>query len=371
MPAEVTQSDTTQDQQPPNQATTGAEGAPPQPPQQATTEGQPPADGDATKGENAAPKTPLEVAKRVMAKEQKQGSAAKPQESASAADTSAAKPGDKPKAVEDEDDAALPFKDDPRWKGMRERARKLASENRILNVAKEKNESAIGELSPKAKAHDDLIGWFGTVNLTQQDVAEGFKIMAAVRNDPRGAFKMVEQVYNNLKAIVGETVPQDIQARVDAGEITEAAGREMAKLRADSALADGGRRAAEERAAREREEREQGDQERQTEGIVSALNSWGDAWFKRDPDAAKKHPHFEKMLNAEWKTNPPRTVEEARAQADKVLAEVDAMVGSFRPAPQPKGNDNLPRGGPPVNHAPVPKTVLDAARAGLARLHGG
>ena len=342
MPAEVTQDDL--------KDTTTADAA-----DSATVDDKAaPAGGEPKQGEDAAPKTALEAAQAVMAKGAKDAAGEKPQGETQPPAKDAA---DKAKPDAD-DDSTLPFKDHPRWKEM-------SSSNRILKVAKEKNEQAIAQMEPRVKAHDALLGFFDTNNLNQQDVAQGLTIMAAVRNDPAKAYELLAPIVEGLREMVGETIPADIKAKIDGGLIDEATGRELAKKRAEAGLAQSRATALEERTQREREERERQGEEGQISAIEVALNSWGDEWRKRDPDVAKKQPLLESMLEAAWARNPPRTPEEARRQADEVLASLETHTRAFRPAPTAK-NGNLPVGGASTTTAaPVPQSSLEAAKLAL------
>jgi hypothetical protein len=308
------------------------------------------------KGEDAAPKTALEAAQAVVAKERKERSAGEPQKGEPGAKPEGEKP---PKVAFD--DPNLPFKNHPAYK-------QWASEHRTLKVAKEKNEAAIAELTPKAKAHDDLIGFFESNSLNQQDVATGLSIMQAMKNNPAQAYEMLRPVYEKLLMIVGETIPADIKARVEAGEISEQAARELAQARAHAGIAQNQASAAEQRRQREQQAREQverqGEEERTIGAIEGALNDWGKNWHARDPDAVKKQPLLEPLLEAEWVRNPPKSAEEAVRQADAVLAGLNERARTFFPTPKPK-DGNLPPSGAPVNHAPVPTSSIEAARAAL------
>lgn len=305
--------------------------------------------------ENAAPQTALEAAKAVMAKELKPGSAAKPQGEAPAAEKAAE--GEKPKEGNPEDEPNLPFKDDPRWK-------RVASEARSLRVAKRKNEEAIAELSPKAESHDRLLGYFSENNLNQQDVANGLQIMAAFKNDPVRAYELLKPHVERLELLIGATIPPDIKAKVEAGTIDAETAAELARARAGKDLAAGRAAALEDQRRRDAEGQVQESEKRTTVEIKDALNSWGSEWAKRDPDAAKKQPLLEEMLEAAWSRKMPRNAEEARAQADEALERLNAQMRSFIPQREPKSG-NLPVGGAPVNAAPVPKTALEAAKAAL------
>jgi hypothetical protein len=329
-----------------------------------TTPDKPAVPGEAISKEGvAAPKTALEAAQRVMAKGANAAPEAKPQ------DGTQPPPTVTPKAGEvDEDDSALPFKDHPSWKAMREKARGLSSQNRILTVAKEKNEAAIRDLEPKAKAHDGLLGYFSENNLGQEDVSAGLQIMAAIRNDPRRAYDMLRPVMDRLEATVGAKLPADLQGKVDSGLLDPAIAAELAKARAGEGLEKQRRAEAEARAARDREAREVEERKRSEDEVldvvVSALNDAEAEWAKGEPDAAKLKPFLNDAVLAMGGAKPPQSADEAKQLFRDAVAAVKQRVGSFTPPPRAKGG-NLPVGGASANHATVPKTALEAAKMAL------
>ena len=188
--------------------------------------------GEKTQGEDAAPKTPLEAAQRVMAKEAKDVSA-KPQdgEQSPTKATEDAKPkeGEAAKGAS-EDDVPPAVKSSPAYK-------KLSSENRILQVAKEKNEQAIKDLEPKAKVYEDLSTFIKQGNLSSEDFQSGLTIMRALKMDPPTAYKMLVPVMKELEAAVGVTLPQDLEVEVEAGTISRERAQELSRARADAAIA--------------------------------------------------------------------------------------------------------------------------------------
>lgn len=317
--------------------------------------------GEAKKGEDAAPKTALEAAQRVMAKEAKPASTedksqGKPAADAAATDKGAAKP--EGEAAVEAEDAKLPFKDHPRWK-------QLSSEVRILRVAKEKNEDAIKQLEPKAKTYDDLSNYLRTNNLGREDFESGINIMTAIRNDPAKGYELLRPVMERLEALVGVRLPADLQAKVDAGTVDADTARELAKTRGRVEIESNARETLEQRQAREATEREQGTVNQQMTAVTNELNAWDSEWGKRDPDAAKLRPFVLDLLLLEGQRNPPRDAESARKLAETCLAEARKRVATFAPAPEPKGGPLPTSGASTATTTPVPKSSLEAAQAAL------
>lgn len=309
--------------------------------------------GEAKQGENAAPKTALEAATRVMAKGPQKGSEGKP------ADGTQPPAKTEAKAEGEAEEANLPWKDDPRWK-------KMSSELRILQVAKDKNEEAIKVLEPKARTHDDLNRFVAESNLSKDDFQSGLVIMRAIRNDPAQAYELMRPVMERLESMVGVRLPQDLHAKVQAGTLDAEAAHEIARARGSEAIARSRAETLEQQQAREVQEREERSQDGQIQVIANALNAAEEAWMKSDPDAAKLKPLMNRAVLLNGQLKPPRDAEEARALWESSLREVRNEVGGFMPQARAK-DGNLPVGGAPVTTAPIAKSSLEAAQAALSR----
>lgn len=317
------------------------------------------ADGEKTTGESAEPpKTALEAAQRVMAKEGKQPSDAKPQQQSESQQKPAADAKGEKKPEADDDDSQLPFREHPRWK-------KMSSEHRMLKVAREKNEEAIKTLEPKAKTHDELLSFISANNLQKDDFQTGLQVMAALRNDPAKAYEMLKPVMEQLESKVGVTLPDDLKAKVEAGTVDANTAADLARARATAALAQERTRSLEERTAADEQARQEREEKDQTQSIITSLNEWEANWLKRDPDAAKLVSFVREAFIVEGTAHPPRNPEEAKKLAEACVAKVRERLQSVMPTPRAK-DGNLPAGGNHVEATPVPKTALEAAQAALA-----
>lgn len=306
----------------------------------------------------AAPKTPLEAAQRVMAKEGKQPSEGKVQEG----EQSPLKSKGAEEGEQRDDDPEPPVKNHPAY-------RKLSSENRILQKAKEMNEAAIKDLEPKAKTYDQLSSFITESNLSKDDFQQGLAIMRAVRNDPHEAYKLLRPVMEQLETTLGERLPDDLKAKVEAGHIDEATARELARARGGERVAREKAEALQHRQQREMQEREQREQQsetdRQVEEVVGALNAAEAEWAKSDPDAPKLKRLLNQAVMVNGQLKPPTNAAEAKALFNASLKEVREQIGVFSPTLKPK-DGLLPHGAPPNQVAPVPKSSLEAAQAALS-----
>lgn len=307
----------------------------------------------------AAPKTALEAAKRVMAKEGKTPSEGK----AADGEQSSPEKSEGAKDASTRDDEPEPsVKNSPAY-------RKLSSEHRILAKAKEMNEAAIKELEPKAKTYDQLATYITESNLSKDDFQEGLAVMRALRNDPVEAYKRLKPIMDQLETTLGERLPDDLKAKVESGHIDEATARELARARGGERVAREKAEALQQRQQREIQERQQRDEQsevdRQVEEVVGALNAAEVEWTKSDPDAPKLKRLLNQAVMVNGQLNPPKNAAEAKALFENSLKEVRKELGLFAPRPQAK-DGMLPHGAPPNQATPVPKSSLEAAQAALA-----
>lgn len=309
-------------------------------------------------GEPGPPKTALEAAERVMATEAKGVSPpSKPQDGK----PQEAKPPLDPKAAED---ARLPFANHPRWK-------EVTSENRILRVAKEKNETAIKELEPKAQTYDDLTGFVRDSGLSKDDFAAMLSIGAAIRNDPFQAYEMLKPIMARIESMVGERLPQDLQTAVDNQSMTPEAASAIARSRAEATVYKGQAAAANQRFQETENQRQQREADEHAQGVVQDIGACIDTWASRDPDADKKRPFVEEAIELELRRiegrgETIRSADDVQKLINTAVDQVNKRMRSFAPAPQARSGP-LPSGGTPPNAAPTPKTSLEAAQLGLAR----
>lgn len=319
--------------------------------------------GDEKQGADATPKTALEAAKAVIAKGAKDAAANTPQDGEQPPAKAAA---DKPKEGEakqpgDEEEPNVPanVKNHPAY-------REKASKVRILEVAKAKNEQAIKDLEPKAKVYEDLNLFIKESHLSSEDFKQGLTIMRALNTDPHAAYELLKPVMANLESMIGVVLPKDLENDVEAGTMSRERAQELARARADAALAHKRAQTVETRVAQDAAERAKGEEERALQDVVGALDAVEAEWLKSDPDAKKLLRIVQNIVLVDGGVNPPRNAVEARELYREAVKKAKEQVRGFVPSPTPK-DGNLPVSGPPTNTAPVPKSSIEAARAALGQ----
>lgn len=306
---------------------------------------------DATAG--AKPANLLDLVRNVVADTQTETPPVevKPaEEKASQTPESTEKPGTPPPSGEQEskdeakpeDDEKLPFHKHPRWQAV-------IKERDAFRVTAEASRD-------KATQFDAISDYMTESNLTPEEVNQGFIIMAAIRNDPAKALRMLTDTVGNLRKITGDELPEEVSKLVDDGEMSEAAARDLSRTRAE--LARQQSRHQEEASHRQRQS--QADSHQQ---IIGAVEGWEQQIATRDPDYQAKRSLVLQNIRLANLESPAANAREALAIAEAAYAKATETVRSFQPkrvaTREPASTQSLPRA------KADPKNLLDVVRGAL------
>jgi len=170
-----------------------------------------------------------------------------------------------------EDFKDVPFNKHPRFRSL------VAEKNELKELA--------AKLQGDSEQYSKITDFIDKNNLTAKDAVEGFKIMAAIRNNPNTAHDMLSHHLNNVSKITGRVLPEDIQSKVDDGFLDEDAAKELSQARATLAREQYLRK---QDAARSQNQREHEESQRWGD----SLKSWGESTLAKDPDFGLKQEEF-------------------------------------------------------------------------------
>lgn len=229
------------------------------------------------------------------------------------------KPADKTAEQLAEEDKALPFHNHPRWKQVIEQNRTMASE--------------VATLKPAAEQFEKIDGFMREHQLTHDEVGEGFVIMAMMKaGDPR-VLQKLDETRDKVALAIGAKIPDDIQAKIDAGEISEEAGKTMSLDRAKLKMSESATARRAEADATDKTERE-ATELRQT--CQAATDAWVKEAAKTDPDFAKKESAIARYSRALiLEHGAPRNREEAVNLVKAAYAAVNNDLKGIVPAKAP------------------------------------
>ena len=250
---------------------------------------------------------------------------------------------DKPKEPEPKPGTAPDEGDDPtddELKAMRPNARKgivrlLSQRNAARREAAEVTQRWDADKTD-AKSFRDIAHYMQSSRLDAREIDFIFDIGAKLKStDPTvlaQAADVLVSMTTNLMERLGRTLPADLKAKVEAGEVNEEIARQAARDRATAQLAQQhAQRISSEQVAQQQQTLSQ-ESARQ---IVAAVNQWEARTKASDPDWKLKAPalvEFSRGVVAKrgyW----PRTPEEAVTFAQEAYASVTNLLKSARPAP--------------------------------------
>lgn len=241
-------------------------------------------------------------------------------------------------------------------KDGQKRFRDLANGNRELR-------EEVGRYKVKAEEFDRLDGMIRESRASPEDLKGALEITRLINSgDKRGALIKLQPIVKALLAAEGYELPQDLQAEVDAGAITQARAQELARARNQSAtLQEQNERQAKEQEARKFQET--------TDRMARDVDAWAAEQKTTDPDWHLKQGRvtekFELRLNALVREGKfPSSEKEVRGYLEEAKKAVDAELKQF--LPKPKASDPPPGGASPAA-TPKAGSILDIVKAGGKR----
>ena len=236
----------------------------------------------------------------------------------------------------------IPFHNHPRWKEvMREKA----------------------QLAEKAKHYEEISDYMRANGLTNVELAQGFEVMALMKNDPFKAKEVLNSHMSKLAEYTGDILPVDIQEKLDNGFIDSDAAKELASYRARGQLSA---KAAEEYNAKAAAEAESQSRQHMYQAVVD----WESRVTLKDSEYRNKQALVTDRVKAIMQTaGNPKSPEEAVKYVEQAYGEINQRLGSLAgrntPSRMPTSYNSSSSG----NSAPQPRTLKEAVS--WAALRGG
>jgi hypothetical protein len=304
---------------------------------------------------DAAPKSLLDVVKDVVdvsgAKEDDKDSLnlGKTDNSATDAKSIAANPvDDGVQLPQDEaDDAKLPFHKHPRFQQVIQERSAFRRE--------------IDLLKPDADEWKAVKTYMDTNSLSADEVAEGFKIMAAMKSDPIRAKDMLSVYWNRLEDFTGGRLPDDLQQKVNDGEVSDDVASELARRRNEADFL----RQQQAYSAMQAQEQFAMQQQATAQNVMrDVVVNWESGIKTRDADYAVKSPFIVDKVKSMMMVHQPRTPQEAIALVEQAYSEVNSSLRRITPSRQPAMTVKSETSS--ANVTPAPKSLQDAIRMAAA-----
>lgn len=235
---------------------------------------------------------------------------------------------------------------------------------RIAQLLSQRNEARrkLEALEPDAQNFRQIRTFMDQNKLADEDTANLFRFGAHLRAGRfEEAFEIVAPIMQTILEATGRSIPRDLRGRVETGEMTEEAARQLARERT-------ARVQAETEAARVSAEVETDRKKQHVEAVRQATREWEARVRATDMDfdlKAEAMARFATALVAE--RGLPANPEEAVAFAQRAYDEASNFLRAARPAP--KATRPAPPSGTSqsrVASGPAPSSLQEAVLAGLS-----
>jgi hypothetical protein len=321
---------------------------------------------DAGKVETKAPESLLDRVKQTLEKgRDATAAAAGKADAGSTAKTDAASTQDKKEGDDEDRDPT----DDELAQMQPNDRRSTRRALRQRNEARDALRAFQAEVEPDVEGFRRLVGFVNQNGLETAEVNTGLGIMAAMKNDPEAALRLLEPYYIALLSQTGRgTLPADLQKAVDDGEITEPHARRLAAAEAGKGIAA---RRTEQVETKTAEEKRHAEVQAFRSSVSDTLNNWEARQLTSDPDYKQYRDLVEKELVKALKSGDfaPRSQQEAVTGIEKIYADIKGLATRFRPS---KAAVDIT----PLRHingtgatAAKPQSFAEAIRLGVTSTH--
>lgn len=304
-----------------------------------------------------AVQTPLDITRKVLSVTPKP-----PADAPAAADVkSPDAPAAAPTEPNDADDEKLPFNRHPRWQKFKADHKELETKFQAAQTQLE----TLKALEEPAENYRQIDAFLTSNNLTPQEAATGYTVMAMMRNEPEKALPVLRDMVAQLEVLTGSKLPADLDEQVNQGAITEDAAQMVARTRLDLTRTQAER----DQAVRQHTETVAQSQTRLRTEMRDAVYAEEMRAKAIDPDWARKQPLIQGQLVAMLQTEKPATAQAAVELFKRAVGQVDAALKppAARIVPLPPRAE---LSSTMANSAPAtvpPKSGLDVVRSVLGR----
>lgn len=230
----------------------------------------------------------------------------------------------------------LPFHNHPRWK-------QLVQERETFKS--------------RSDEYGKIETFMSANRLTPEEVAQGYQVMALIKNNPVEAYRVLQGHLHNLAPIVGETLPEDIEKKVEMGDVDVESAKELARARAHANFL-----AAQQQQALAEQQAQDFNAKQAT--TRDAVMGWEENMKRRDPDYSAKQKFVMDRVRGVLQTVQPQSPEEALSIVQRAYEDVSKDMSAFIPK---RPSTVLMSSASSVSAQPQPKTLLDVVRIAAAR----
>ncbi len=228
------------------------------------------------------------------------------------------------------------------------------------NEYKEREQELSSERDEYRTGHEQyqaIQGFMQQNDLRAQDVAEALTIAAQFNNDPAAALETLKAKMTGLQQFTGETLPGDLQERVDTGEIDQRDAQEIVRQRNENTLL---RRRQEEAEQRQQQEGQQRAAQQVQASMAQSANQVQKELAARDPDFDRKYPWIEKELKLLIQQDRPANAEQAAQLVRRAHQTVSRDLEKMMPRRNVRPGPSSQSSGGASSSLPEPASMQEA-----------
>lgn len=232
-------------------------------------------------------------------------------------------------------------------------------------------------LEPAAEQMETLQNFMQERQLTPQNVSEllvvGGLAMSGDPKDLKAALTRVDAFRNQIATQLGEVLPEDLQKKVDDGLLDAETAKGVALERVENQRSRVTAEKATQTVDTVSEEKKASDEKAAAVIVHSAISEWQQQKFKSDPDYPRKAELLQKEIKLRVNAEGGKVLDKAKAVkiAEEAYTEVNRLYKALNPSTNKQPKRVLQSKANFGNMASVPNSALEAAKAGLAKTHGG
>lgn len=216
------------------------------------------------------------------------------------------------------------------------------------------------EYRSRATQYDQITDFMEKNQLTAEEVAQGFQLMAMMKvGDPAQAYEALRKYTDNLALAAGIRLPENLEKKVEEGYIDQDTARDLWRQQVSAE-----RKA--QLAATEAQRYKQQEQTSQVNSIAEAVTAWEESVRDSDPDYDLKADLIDDRVRAlVAEKGKPRSPDEALTYAQEAYKTVSERLKSVRGVKTPMRTAVGGKvSGTPL---PEPKSLLDVIQNTLAQ----
>lgn len=231
-----------------------------------------------------------------------------------------------------------------------------------LKKQRDEARAEVDQFRSDSQEYNVITGFMQEHGIEATEVAETLQWLALRNQDPVKFGQMIVDLAAEFQEGMGLVLPKDLQARVEAGEITEEDAKELAKSKAEAKLYKD----------RSIQTTQQTQTQRETEAkkqlgqqMATTVNNWEKQIQTRDPDYQAKRRLVQSEIRAYIQQyGMPKDAAGALKYAEAAYKAVSEHLAGVLPKRKP--NDPAPQGGKQVETNFVPKSLEDVVSHALS-----